>query len=54
MLLLREVRYVEPYKFKLGTKESGQAWNEVASGVNRHKGFKVMTKDKRNVREHVQ
>ena len=50
-LLLREVRYVEPYKFKHGTKESGQAWSEVANGVNQHEGFKVMPRDQRSVRD---
>ena len=50
-LLLREVRYIEPYKFKHGTKESGQAWNEVANGVNQHEGFKVMPRDQRSVRD---
>ena len=50
-LLLREVRYIEPYKFKHGTNESGQAWNEVANGVNQHKGFQVMPRDQRSVRD---
>lgn len=49
--LLREVRYVEPYQFKHGTKESGQAWNEVANGVNKHEGFKAMPRDQRSVRD---
>ena len=51
ILLLREVRYVEPYKFKHGTKESGQAWNEVANGVNKNEGFKAMPRDQRSVRD---
>ena len=46
-----EVRYVEPYKFKHGTKESGQAWDEVANGVNMHEGFKAMPRDQRSVRD---
>ena len=50
-LLLREIRYVEPYKFKHGTKESGQAWSEVANGLNQHEGFKVMPRDQRSVRD---
>ena len=33
------------------TKESGQAWNEVANGVNQHEGFKVMPRDQRSVRD---
>ena len=39
MILLTEVRFVEPYQFKQGTKEAGQAWTEVASGVNQHEAF---------------
>ena len=42
---------MEPYKFKHGTKESGQAWNEVANGVNKHEGFKAMPRDQRSVRD---
>ena len=43
---------MEPHKFKHGgTKESGQAWNEVANGVNKHEGFKVMPRDQRSVRD---
>ena len=49
--LLLRVRYIEPYKFNHGTKESGQAWNEVANGVNQHEGFKVMPRDQRSVRD---
>ena len=51
LVLLREVCYVEPYKFKHGTKESGQAWNKVASGVNQHEGLKVMARSQRSVRD---
>ena len=39
VILLTEVRFVEPYQLKQGTKEAGQAWTEVASGVNQHEGF---------------
>ena len=41
-ILLREVRLVEPYQFKAASKESGQAWSEVAGAVNRYGGFKVI------------
>ena len=44
-ILLREVRFVEPYQFKAGSKESGQAWSEVAGAVNQYDGFKVMPRD---------
>ena len=52
-LLLREILYVEPYKFKHGTKESGlpEAWSEEANGLNQHEGFKVMPRDQRSVRD---
>ena len=50
-ILLREVRFVEPYQFKAGSKESGQAWSEVAGAVNQYDGFKVMPRDQRSVRD---
>ncbi|XP_074607892.1 uncharacterized protein LOC141860632 isoform X2 [Acropora palmata] len=49
--LLREIRDVEPYKFKRGTNETGQAWSEVADDVNQHEGFKVMPRYQRSVRD---
>jgi len=49
--LLREIRDVEPYKFKRGTNETGQAWSEVADDVNQHEGFKVMPIYQRSVRD---
>ena len=45
---LREICDVEPYKFKLGTKETGESWSEVANGVNQHEGFKFMLRDRFN------
>ena len=50
-ILLREVRFIEPYQFKAGSKESGQAWSEVAGAVNQYDGFKVMPRDQRSVRD---
>ena len=50
-ILLREVRFVEPYQFKAASKESGQAWSEVAGAVNQYYGFKVMPRDQRSVRD---
>ena len=52
-ILLREVRFVEPYKFKAGSKESGQAWSEVAGAVNRYGGFKVTPRDQRRVQDRL-
>ena len=50
-ILLREVRFIEPYQFKAGSKESDQAWSEVAGAVNQYDGFKVMPRDQRSVRD---
>lgn len=46
-----EIRDVEPYKFKHGTNETGQAWSEVADDVNQHEGFKIMPRYQRSVRD---
>ena len=42
-VLLAEVSTVEPYKFKVGTKEPGKAWREVSDNLNALKdlGFKT-------------
>ena len=48
-----EVRFVEPYQFKAGSKESGQAWSEVAGAVNQYDWFKVMPRDQRSVRDRL-
>ena len=50
-ILFRGVRFVEPYQFKAGSKESGQAQSEVAGAVNQYDGFKVMPRDQRSVRD---
>ena len=34
MLLCREILVAEPYRYKVGTRERGQAWDEVASALN--------------------
>ena len=52
-ILLREVLFDEPYQFKAGSKESGQAWSEVAGVVNRYGGFKVMPRDQRSVQDRL-
>ena len=48
--MLGEVRVVEPYQFKAGSKESGQGLSEVAGAVNQYDGFKVTLRDQRCVR----
>ena len=49
--LLREIRVVEPYNYKIGSKEAGQGWTEVADNLNYYEGFK-MPRDQRSAREH--
>ena len=38
-LLLSEVRFIEPYLNKVGSKEAGQRWTEVAEHLNSRDGF---------------
>ncbi|XP_065067933.1 histone-lysine N-methyltransferase, H3 lysine-79 specific-like [Rhopilema esculentum] len=51
IMLCREVLVVEPYKFKLGSRERGHCWDTVAKNLNglAHPSFMV---DKRAVRDH--
>ncbi|XP_065067562.1 DNA ligase 1-like [Rhopilema esculentum] len=51
-MLCREVLVVEPYKFKIGSRERGACWEKVANNLNgiEHPLFIV---DKRAVRDHV-
>jgi len=51
MLLLREVRLVEPYLERAGSKESGTKWTEIASTLNTHLCFKDAPRDQRSVRD---
>ena len=50
MLLCREILVVEPFRFKAGTKERGQAWDKVASVLNLVEGLHFVV-DQRGVRE---
>ena len=50
-ILLREVRVVEPYISKGGSKQAGQGWTETAKLVSTYEGFKDMPRDQRAVRE---
>ncbi|KAK3731796.1 hypothetical protein QZH41_007617 [Actinostola sp. cb2023] len=50
-ILLREVRNKEPYIERIGSKESGQKWSEIAAAINTHADFAVMPRDQRSVRE---
>lgn len=50
-LLLTEVRFIEPYLNKVGSKEAGQRWTEVADHLNLRDGFRENLGDQRRVRE---
>lgn len=50
-ILLREVRQKEPYIERIGSKEAGQKWSEIASAINAHADFAIMPRDQRSVRE---
>ena len=50
VLLCREILVVEPYRFKAGTRERGQAWDKVASALNLVEGLRFVV-DQRGVRE---
>ena len=36
---------------RIGSKEAGQKWSEIAATINTHADFAVMPKDQRSVRE---
>ena len=42
---------VEPYLWKIGSKQAEQGWTETAKLVNAYEGFKEMPRDQRAVRE---
>ena len=50
VLLCREILVTEPYKFKVGTRERGQAWDKVARELNTIEGVRFVV-DQRAVRE---
>lgn len=50
-ILLREVRQKDPYVERIGSKEAGQKWSEIAAAINTHADFAVMPRDQRSVRE---
>lgn len=52
--LMREVRLVEPYMLRVGSKQAGQKWKEVADNLNALPEFKVGPRDARSVRERYQ
>lgn len=50
-LLLRELYSSEPFLYKVGSKEAGQKWTEVATKLNCYSLFRDMPRDQRSVRE---
>ena len=50
-LLLRELYCSEPFLYKVGGKEAGQKWTEVAEKLNCYSLFREMPRDQCSVRE---
>lgn len=50
-LLLRELYSLEPFLYKVGSKEAGQKWTEVAEKLNCFSLFRDMPRDQRSVME---
>ena len=48
---MRQVRQKEPYVQRIGSKEAGQKWSEIASAINTHADFTTMPRDQRSVKE---
>ena len=42
VLLCREILVIEPYRYKVGTRERGQAWDKVASALNLVEGLRFL------------
>ena len=49
--LIREVRMQQPYLERVGSKEAGIKWTEIANSLNAHPRFKDFSRDQRSVRE---
>ena len=49
--LVKEVRFLEPYLYKSGSKLTGQKWKAVADNLNCLQAFKDSPRDQRSVRE---
>ena len=50
VLLYREILVIEPYRFKIGTREGGQAWGKEASALKLVEGLSFVV-DQKGVRE---
>ena len=51
---MKEVRFLELYLCKSGSKLAGQKWKEVADNLNCLQAFKDSPRDQRSVRERFQ
>ena len=51
---MKEVRFLEPYLYKSGSKLAGQKLKEVADNLNCLQAFKDSPRDQRSVRERFQ
>jgi len=50
-VLLTELRFIEPYFNKVGSKEAWQHWTEVAEHLNSRDGLRENPQDQRSVRK---
>ena len=50
VLLCREILVIEPYRFRTGTREKGQAWDKIAKNLNCIEGSRLVV-EQRGVRE---
>ena len=48
---MTEARQNEPYVERIGGKEAGQKWSEIAAAINTRADFAAMPRDQRSVRE---
>ena len=49
VMLLREILFCEPFKFKAGSKERGSLWSQTSQTLNTHPGFTVSQRAIRNL-----
>ena len=51
ILLCREILVEEPYKFKTGTRDRGQAWEKIANNLNQNNADCRVIVNQRGVRD---
>ena len=49
VMLAREILLCEPFQYRVGSKERGSVWSQIATNLNTHPGFTV---SQRAVRDH--